>query len=533
MNIQGLFVALCATYLLTSCTANQPRICSAPDVLQVLRSLAIGHKSAESDLQAVLSLSGFSAHARGDNTFMCEAQLSISPSVVRSIKKIPGAARQIEDEITGPGKAIHGPIGNILSANLRYVVREQETAGSVTKNVTLTNFSLAKSRALNTLLYFYKASKTISKFSPPAVLSWSAHSDGSMKIYVGGGLRIIMTSRQTGQSDIPTPVIEVSDGRHEIAQEGQAGFQNPSAQILVGKFDPTAEGNQVAFATYSGGAHCCTLIDILERHAGRWKALSLGSWDGDPLDTFPRDIDGDGIPDIVLADNRFLYTFGCYACSFPPSLVYNIVGGKIIDHSAAPTLQAFYRSQMIKYGANCLMHENGACAGFVGAAARAGLAEYAWDVMLASYNRSSTWPLPTTCRDKAVAMNCPADLTEQPTNYPSALMAFLLQSDYPITDPPVDTARGPSFHCAGVTNQVLMLVCANPDLQKLDLALASAYYAAKSYSQNSQSLVLSQRAWIKARNTDPPDVQVIANAYGHRIGELLAIAQSEATSDVR
>src|SRR5579872_4199320 len=67
---------------------------------------------------------------------------------------------------------------------------------------------------------------------------------------------------------------------------------------------------------FSGGAHCCAVVQILDVVQGQWRIVDGGSWDGDEI--LPEDIDGDGEQEIVHGDDRFLYRYSCYACAAPP-----------------------------------------------------------------------------------------------------------------------------------------------------------------------------------------------------------------------
>ena len=39
-----------------------------------------------------------------------------------------------------------------------------------------------------------------------------------------------------------------------------------------------------------------------------------------------RDLDGDGLAELRLKDDRFLYAYECYACSYAPPLILSVLG---------------------------------------------------------------------------------------------------------------------------------------------------------------------------------------------------------------
>jgi hypothetical protein len=148
----------------------------------------------------------------------------------------------------------------------------------------------------------------------------------------------------------------------------------------------------------------------------------------------PRDLDGDGVVDFRERDNSFLYRFASYAGSFAPLQFFNIVGNRAVDVSTRPGFGPTFRAAMNEARSACVEpgpDRNGACAGYVAAAARVGQFDAAWAVMLRSYDRDSDWELPTGCR-VAPGPNgeCPAASTITYSNFPDALRAFLARQGY-------------------------------------------------------------------------------------------------------
>jgi hypothetical protein len=83
--------------------------------------------------------------------------------------------------------------------------------------------------------------------------------------------------------------------------------------------DLDADGEpEVLVDTYTGGAHCCALTEIL-RFDGTSYAPFEASWGNLGYDL--RDLDGDARPEFVTADDAFSYAFASFAGSFHPPLV--------------------------------------------------------------------------------------------------------------------------------------------------------------------------------------------------------------------
>lgn len=355
--------------------------------------------------------------------------------------------------------------------------------------------------------------------SAPALIAWQT--DGSRRTYHVGDIAITMYAWQIPGSTNQAPVMVVNaDGLPPVEIQGQPRFQTAMASILVMRLDPDSASNEVVLATSTGDAHCCTQLTILERGKTAWKKINAGSWDGDILSRLPQDIDGDKVPDFVFHDDSFNYAFASYSDSHPPPMIFNLLGGVFINVSTKPRYADFFSREMTADQAGCLLHRNGACAAFVAIANRLGLHEWAWQYMLANYDREDTWPLPETCGGPG---NACAPQTGTP-DYPSALTAFLLQHGY--ADAGVGEPR-PSFPCRGAEEPSLKLICSSPALAQADRDMAGAYQAALSISSQPESLRDEQQKWIATRNTlqTPDELQ---HLYDQRTADLIALAHMSA-----
>ncbi len=211
---------------------------------------------------------------------------------------------------------------------------------------------------------------------------------------------------------------------------GQVGYPIPSAGFGVGQLDPKSDTRQVIFTSYTGGLHCCTKITVLELLEGKWRRIELGLWDGNKLPDFPTDVDGDGIRDFVLNDDRFDYAFAPYTESHKPPRIFNISGARVAEVGQAARYDALYAADMNRTQTGCMKGKNAACAAFVASASRLGRREWAWEIMLAHYTRATDWDFPTKCKVKRVGDLCPPGQTEQFREFPDALAWFLTDTGY-------------------------------------------------------------------------------------------------------
>lgn len=230
-----------------------------------------------------------------------------------------------------------------------------------------------------------------------------------------------------------TPILTVSiAGAAPVEVEGELGAPSYDQRVGLGRFDEARP--YIYFQSYSGGAHCCTSVKVVLPEAGQLQVFDLGAWDGNVVETVPSDVDDDGKVDFVFADNRFLYAFASYADSFAPPQILNIEHGEVVDVSTRlgfrPLFEDFHgvaRRACLDPGESA---PNGACAGYVAAAARLGVFDHAWSEMLQAYDRSSDWGLENQCRLSAQSEVCPPTQSERHTSFPEALRAFLIDAGY-------------------------------------------------------------------------------------------------------
>lgn len=174
---------------------------------------------------------------------------------------------------------------------------------------------------------------------------------------------------------------------------------------------------------YSGGAHCCSVVQILDLVAGNWRIVQAGSWDGSGILT--EDADGDGEYELVHGDDHFLYRFSCYACAGTPIRIFKLFEGTLADVTMSPLFRPRDERDLPNFKRGCANHDNGTCAAYVAVASRLGRHDEAWRFMLGHYNRDSNWGL-SECAAYGVG-KCVAEIRYP--SYPDALAAFLARID--------------------------------------------------------------------------------------------------------
>ena len=196
----------------------------------------------------------------------------------------------------------------------------------------------------------------------------------------------------------------------------------PSISLV--EMDPANNTPEFFISRFSGGAHCCAQIQVLDLVAGQWRIVDGGSWNGDEI--IPEDADGDGEQEIVHGDDRFLYRYSCYACAAPPMRVFKLIQGALADVTMSPLYRPRDERDLPNFQQGCANHDNGACASYVAVASRLGHRDEAWRFMLDHYDRKSDWGLKDCALrdDKGI---CLADI--QYKSYPDALAGFLQRID--------------------------------------------------------------------------------------------------------
>ena len=90
------------------------------------------------------------------------------------------------------------------------------------------------------------------------------------------------------------------------------------------------ERRDVVVDLYSGGAHCCTIVQVLTYHERRESYAEAEREFGDPSATLA-DLDHDGRFEFLSADDTFAYAFTDYAASGLPVEVLAFNRGRFVD----------------------------------------------------------------------------------------------------------------------------------------------------------------------------------------------------------
>jgi uncharacterized protein YecT (DUF1311 family) len=346
------------------------------------------------------------------------------------------------------------------------------------------------------------------------IVSWDSTKDPVQKSYQYGDLTLTLSSRS--MSDGKTVPILTITSATTVAVEvlGAARMGDAAAEIGVFQLESPGSVPQIYFSSFTGGAHCCTEGKLVIRSGVTFSTVQLGAWDyGIKFE----DLNADGVFEIIVSDERFLYAFAPYAGSVAPPKILKYQAGEITDVSTA--FPSLFRVAMESARQGCLNRENGACAAYVANAARVEQFQSAWDTMLSHYNPDDDWQYPIGCSVETSGGQCPVGSEIRYSNYPDALLAFLTEAGYvqPTTD---NLVLGPSFDCAQASSENLKLICTTPALAAADVRLAAAYSQALARSADPVGLRRKQLEWISARNNGPADIRLMLEMYAARISEL-------------
>jgi hypothetical protein len=154
---------------------------------------------------------------------------------------------------------------------------------------------------------------------------------------------ISMVRRKEIDPDFEAPLLSVEAAGNRVLEAAgvASGLDPPAAEASIAEIDPGNTEKEVYFASFSGGAHCCTTVIIADKVGDGWEPIKIGEFDGDG--NYLDDLDDDGRAEIVTVDNRFLYKFDCYACSAAPLTITGLSDGKLVDLSADPRFQKAHR----------------------------------------------------------------------------------------------------------------------------------------------------------------------------------------------
>jgi hypothetical protein len=116
-------------------------------------------------------------------------------------------------------------------------------------------------------------------------------------------------------------------------QGASAGRGSLTVVDLDGDGEP-----EVVVDLYTGGAHCCSYSRVYRYDPATGAYTQIVHMWGDPGYRL-EDLDGDGRPEFVTADDRFAYAFTDYAASGLPIQILSFAGGAFTDVTRAYPVQ--------------------------------------------------------------------------------------------------------------------------------------------------------------------------------------------------
>ncbi len=224
--------------------------------------------------------------------------------------------------------------------------------------------------------------------------------------------------------------VKVNGIRVAEAYGPDAGFDVPEAEASIAEIDPGNHYPEVYFDAYTGGAHCCTQVIVAEEQPKGWVTVDVGQFDGGG--DYLQDIDGDGLAEIVTVDNRFLYTFDCYACSAAPLVIDTVRNGAVVDVSGDPRYLPAHRDWLAQLEDSVEPSDRwtspGFLAGWVAAKVRVGEGADAWRQLKAHWDYAHDAG-EETCLTGADLDTCPKSEIKV-LKFPDRLKLFLDQNGY-------------------------------------------------------------------------------------------------------
>jgi len=190
------------------------------------------------------------------------------------------------------------------------------------------------------------------------------------------------------------------------------GFKNPAeyaSSVKLVKLFGDSEYPQILFDAYTGGAHCCTMTEILfASKSGNWQFADFGYRDGDQLSF--EDVTGTGNYLVIGVDESFNYTFDCYACSRPPIKIEEFKDGQLKDVTREPRFRDRLKFELkrIESDPSTDWNSNGFLAGWAAVKSLLGEQDDAFRRILPLYDRTNQFGV-MECAVPASIAKCPAD----------------------------------------------------------------------------------------------------------------------------
>lgn len=243
----------------------------------------------------------------------------------------------------------------------------------------------------------------------------------------------------TNADETTTPIFIVEDASGEVLRfDGEPSFFSflPVSLRLV-QMDPSSAQPEVIATSFTGGAHCCERLQIAAvQPDGSWAMSEMGLFDGGHG---IEDANEDGFGEIELADQSFLYTFDCYACSYAPPLFFKIIDGQAVNVSDDPDFYPVFAAALRTFDdLSSLSDQPGRVAGWAAIRARMGEGEQALaQIEAQGIAASTTYDI---CTTGGSSYDCPAGNTRQ-VGFAEFLRIHLVEQGY-MTGVPAPGGKG-------------------------------------------------------------------------------------------
>jgi hypothetical protein len=178
-----------------------------------------------------------------------------------------------------------------------------------------------------------------------ALLFAAAPAAAKTEVATSGAIRAELS--YTPQPDGPPKdiVLRVFDGDEQIVQKriADSRYLTPVLRDAVRARDLDGDGTAEAiFDLFTGGAHCCALTYLyrgtteIERNWGN-------------VGYRLRDVDDDGVTELVSADDRFNYRYASYAGSLAPLQVLRLGEDELVDATRDPVVTPLLRREARRF----------------------------------------------------------------------------------------------------------------------------------------------------------------------------------------
>jgi len=230
-----------------------------------------------------------------------------------------------------------------------------------------------------------------------------------------------------------SPTLSISIGKQVITVAGEDNLYR-SSMVQIAEMDKSNPFPEVIFSSYTGGAHCCTIIKIITSSPDGliWRVVNAGRFDGGTREVEAPD--SGELYYLIRSDNRFLYKFSSYARSFPPMRVWQLNDLELKDISKDTRFHSLHRQTLGLMWKNIKIatesgEVNGLLAGYTATKALLGEAISGWELMLERYDRTRTDGLEVCKSGYSDQGKCKEGLVKY-YSFPEALRAFLIDTDY-------------------------------------------------------------------------------------------------------